>query len=158
MRINCTDDIIYHLRRTQFWDQLLARGYAEIDLSTYFRYDPLRSVLIAKIRTTPKLSMPTPQKTFFKIRHSPRTNQIMPTIKRALTAMPHMLVNRSLAKQLHTNRRPIIALHNSPKLAVATTPDFHTTGAGRHLHKPKPVRAPLSSSTLNQNRPQAYTR
>jgi hypothetical protein len=91
----------------------------------------------------------------------------MPTIKRALTAMPHMLVNRSLAKQLHTNRRPIIALHNSPKfgqklitakLAVATTPDFHTTGAGRHLHKPKPVRAPLSSSTLNQNRPQAYTR
>ena len=166
LRINCTDDIIYHLRRTQFWDQLLARGYAEIDLSTYFRYDPLRSVLIAKIRTTPKLSMPTPQKTF-KIRHSPRTNQIMPTIKRALTAMPHMLVNRSLAKQLHTNRRPIIALHNSPKfgqklitakLAVLTTPDFHTTGAGRHLHKPKPVRAPLSSSTLNQNRPQAYTR
>ena len=167
LRINCTDDIIYHLRRTQFWDQLLARGYAEIDLSTYFRYDPLRSVLIAKIRTTPKLSMPTPQKTFFKIRHSPRTTQIMPTIKRALAAMPHMLVNRSLAKQLHTNRRPIIALHNSPKfgqklitakLAVATTPDFHTTGAGRHLHKPKPVRAPLSSSTLNQNRPQAYTR
>ena len=54
LRINCTDDIIYHVRRSQFWSQLLERGYAELDLSTYFQYDPLHSVLIAKIRTTPK--------------------------------------------------------------------------------------------------------
>jgi len=77
LRINCTDDIIYHVRRSQFWSQLLERGYAELDLSTYFQYDPLRSVLIAKIRTTPKNAPERSQKTFFKIRHSPRTTQLM---------------------------------------------------------------------------------
>ena len=146
LRINCTDDIIYHVRRSQFWKQLLERGYAELDLSTYFQYDPLRSVLIAKIRTTPKGASEGSHKTFFKIRHSPRTTQLMPTIKHALSASPQMMVNPSLAKQLNKHRRPTIALFNSPKfghklisakLTSSNPIDYRYTGAERHLYRKK---------------------
>ena len=146
LRINCTDDIIHHLRREQFWEQLIARGYAEIDLSNFFMYNPLRSKLLAKIRTTPKKDLGTSPSTltFFKIRHSPRTTQLMATFKQALHATPQMLVNPSLAKQLGKNRRPLIALSNSSKFANKVisakllsnrSPDHRTTGAERHLRK-----------------------
>jgi hypothetical protein len=115
LRINCTDDIIYHLRRNQFWDQLLARGYAELDLSDYFEHNPKRSILIAKIIMIPTEQNEPSSLTFFKIRHSTRTNALKPIIKKALTASPAMLVNPSLAKQLN---------NGTPKLAIRSSANF----------------------------------
>jgi hypothetical protein len=115
LRINCTDDIIHHLRRQQFWDQLLARGYAEVDLSDYFEHNPVRSVLIANIKILPTTKQTEPSSmTFFKIRHSARTTQLKPILKKALTASPSMLANPSLARQLNENGTPILAIRNSP--------------------------------------------
>jgi len=115
LRINCTDDIIHHLRRQQFWEQLLARGYAEVDLSNYFQHNPQRSILIAKIRVLPTTNQAEPSSlTFFKIRHSTRTTQIKPLLKKALTASPLMRSNPSLARQLNANGTPILAIRNSP--------------------------------------------
>ena len=115
LRTNCTDDIIHHLRRQQFWDQLLARGYAEVDLSDYFEHNPTRSVLIAKIRLLPNANQTEPSSmTFFKIRHSARTTQLKPILKKALTASPSMLANPSLARQLGNSGTPILAIRNSP--------------------------------------------
>jgi hypothetical protein len=54
LRINCTDDLIYYLRRQQLWDQLLARGYAEVDLTDFFEYNPQRSILMEKMQLLPK--------------------------------------------------------------------------------------------------------
>ena len=142
LRINCTDDLIYHLRRCQFWDQLAARGYAEIDLTQFFKYNPKRSTLLAKIVTVPKTNASSTSLTFFKIRYSQRTNQLLPVLKRALQASPAMLVNKSLARQLGPKGRPLIALSNSNKFAdklvsAKLLPDITesrvTQTAARHL-------------------------
>ena len=55
--------------------------------------------------------------TFFKLRHSPRTEQLTTKLKRALSATPSMLANPSLAKQLGTNGTPQIAIRNSPNFS-----------------------------------------
>ena len=114
LRINCTDDLIYHLRRQQFWDQLLARGYAEVDLTDFFQYNPQRSILMANIQLLPKGHKHS-SLTFFKLRYSPRTAHLMPTIKKALTASTSMLANPSIARQLSHSEKPIIVLRNSSK-------------------------------------------
>ena len=128
LRINCTDDIIYHLRRSQFWEQLLARGYAELDLSDYFEHNPQRSILIAKIRMIPTEQTEPSSLTFFKIRHSARTKKLKPILKSALTASPSMLANPSLTKQLGKNGTPILAIRNSTNFGEKLiTAKLHST-------------------------------
>ena len=113
LRVNCTDDIIHHLRRQQFWDQLLNRGYAEVDLSNFFEYNPLRSTLIAQIKVLPSDKSQPSSLTFFKLRHSPRTEQLKPALKKALSATPLILANPSLSKQLGNSGTPRFAIRNS---------------------------------------------
>ena len=113
LRVNCTDDLIHHLRRQQFWDQLLNRGYAEVDLSDFFEYNPLRSTLMAQIKVLPTDKSQPSSLTFFKLRHSPRTEKLTPVLKKALSATPSMLANPSLSKQLGHSGSPRIAIRNS---------------------------------------------
>jgi hypothetical protein len=51
--------------------------------------------------------------TFIKLRHSPRTEQLKPALKRALSATPLMLANPSLSKQLGHGGIPRFAIRNS---------------------------------------------
>ena len=128
LRVNCTDDIIHYLRRNQFWDQLLARGYAEVELSDYFEHNPQRSILIAKIRMIPTEQTEPSSLTFFKIRHSTRTKELKPILKKALIASPSMLVNPSLAKQLNDKGTPKLAIRNSTSFGKKLiTAKLHST-------------------------------
>ena len=133
LRVNCTDDIIHYLRRQQFWDQLLARGYAEIDLSDYFQHNPQRCNLIAKIKILPEEHTVTSSLTFFKIRHSARTSELKPILKKALTASPQLLANRSLARQLSANGAPILAIRNSANFGKKIiTAKLHSSTTADH--------------------------
>ena len=82
---------------------MLARGYAEIDLSDYFQHNPQQSTLIAKIKILPEEHTETSSLIFFKIRHSARTSELKPILRKALTASPELLANRSLARQLNAS-------------------------------------------------------
>ena len=117
LRLNCTDDDIYNLRRQQFYQQLQARGYPEDTLSFFFEYTPDRAALIHGINFAPRGCMLTNDKTVFKIRYSPRTASLLPVLKRALTATPDILINPALRQQLQPNGQPIICLRNSPNIA-----------------------------------------
>jgi hypothetical protein len=133
LRVNCTDDIIHYLRRQQFWDQLLARGYAEVDLSDYFQHNPQRCTLIAKIKILPEEHTVTSSLTFFKIRHTARTSELKPILKKALTASPQLLANRSLARQLNANGAPILAIRNSANFGKKIiTAKLHSSTTADH--------------------------
>jgi len=116
LRLNCTDDARYQLRRQQFYQQLQARGYPEDTLSYLFEYTPDRAHLLHRVQFTPQTRTLDNTKTVFKISYSPRTASLLPIIRQALTATPDILINPSLRKQLQPNGRPTICLRNSPNI------------------------------------------
>jgi len=71
---------------------------------------------MAKIKMLPSDKSQPSSLTFFKLRYSPRTEQLTPVLKKALSATPLMLANPSLSKQLSHSGSPRIAIRNSPIL------------------------------------------
>ena len=117
LRLNCTDEDRYRLRRQQFYHQLQARGYPEDTLAFFFECTPDRAKIVHGINFAPRGCMINNDKTVFKIRYSPRTASLLPVLKQALTATPDILINPAIRKQLQPNGQPTICLRNSPNIA-----------------------------------------
>ena len=89
--------------------------------------------MLAKIKILPEEHTATSSLTFFKIRHSARTSELKPILKKALTASPELLANHSLARQLNANGAPILAIRNSANFGKKiVTAKLHSTTTEDH--------------------------
>ena len=122
IRTNCTRDTKYTKRRTEFWNQLQARGFQHDKLQKYFQYNPNRTTILESTCFMPKPQVaPATLPLLFKIRMSTRTTHILRQLKRALSVYPDDHPNRTfsnpqLRKVFQNRQRPIICFRNSKNI------------------------------------------
>ena len=114
VRTNCTREPNYIKRRSDFWNQLQARGFQQNNLQKYFQYEPNRAAILNSVRLSPKQhDVPQTIPLLFKIRMSTKTTQILKQLKDALTVFPDNHPNRTfgdhaLRETFQNKQRPII--------------------------------------------------
>ena len=112
----------YIKRRSDFWNQLQARGFQQNNLQKYFQYYPNRAAILNSVRLSPKQhDVPQTIPLLFKIRMSTKTTQILKQLKNALTVFPDNHPNRTfgdhaLRETFQNKQRPIICFRNSKSI------------------------------------------
>jgi hypothetical protein len=122
IRTNCSRETNYTKRRSEFWNQLQARGFRHENLQKYSKYNPNRAPILESTRLTPKSrETPATLPLLFKIRMSTRTTHILKHLKCALSVYPDNHSNRTfsnpqLRNAFQNRQRPIICFRNSKNI------------------------------------------